>query len=118
MQDREVRLQVDASQLRQLAAVLTEDARELQPATVPVPEASEVGHRRLADALHDFAATADTGVESVAHAAQALADWMRLAADIALADDAAIAAQFGTPHASVVVSPQPIAAAAAGRGAP
>jgi hypothetical protein len=99
-----VRLQVDASQLRALASTLAGDARELQAATVSTPGASEFGYQRLADAAQQFEATANTGVDRVAHAAGALADWMLLAADVAQADDDALASEFraheGAPAAT------------------
>ncbi len=95
-----MRLQVDGSQLTGLSAQLADDARSLDGAQVPKLDAAEVGHPRLADAAGSFEGAADTGVARLAGAAQALADWMLLAAEVAEADDKALAAEFRANGAS------------------
>ena len=89
-----MRLQVNGTQLTGLSALLADDARALDAAKVPRSDAAEFGHHRLADAVERFEATAELGVVRLAEAAHSLSDWMRLAAEVARADDEALAAEF------------------------
>ena len=125
-----MRLQVNGTQLTGLSALLADDARALDAAKVPRSDAAEFGHHRLADAVERFEATAELGVARLADAAHSLSDWMRLAAEVARADDEALAAEFrasGSSGSSVVNgsnAANPAAptrnrgAAAAGAGSP
>ncbi len=89
-----MRLQVNGTQLTGLSALLADDARALDAVKVPGSDAAEFGHHRLADAVERFEATAELGVARLANSAQSLSDWMRLAAEVARADDEALAAEF------------------------
>jgi hypothetical protein len=89
-----VRLEVNASQLTGFSDLVADDARALEAVTVPALDPADVGHRGLAVAMQDFEAIADAGAAQVLKAGQALSDWMSLAAEVAKADDDALAAEF------------------------
>lgn len=121
-----MRLQVNGTQLTGLSALLADDARALDAAKVPRCDAAEFGHRRLADAVELFDATAELGVARLADATKSLSDWMRLAAEVARADDEALAAEFRASEVSEVIgsnaaspaAPTRNRGAAAGAGTP
>ncbi len=116
-----MRLQVNGTQLMGLSALLGDDASGLDAAKVPKIEPVELGHHRLADAVERFEAIADLGVARLADAAKSLSDWMRLAAEVAEADDEALAAEFrasGVNAASPAAPTRNPGAAAAGGAHP